>query len=140
MLRRLNILVLSACASILASIGQPGHASESYACPTNAKTLTNLEIIQSAMDYEYVEYKLPRHIHDLGAAGLIERAPNCCPVERETYEFNENRRWFDRLLSLPVVHVSINWRRIDQTSSIEWTGYEVALCGNVLTRWGKRRE
>lgn len=133
--RRFRIILMFA----LVSFGHASHASESYACRTTGELLTDLDVLQAAMDYELREHGLPKHIHDLGAAGLKERAPDCCFVERETSDWNANRGWSDRLLSLPVIDVSIHWERIDKTSPVRHSSYLVALCGNILDRSGATR-
>ena len=129
------IPILTIC---LVFIGIGARPAESFKCWSDGRLLPDAELIQGAMDRE-ADYGLPEPLRNLGAAGLIAKAPDCCFVQRADNPFNENRTWVSRLLSRPTILVTINWAKVSKTSKVAIAYYTMSLCGEVLERHGHDR-
>lgn len=128
------ILVLLALASIFVITNG---WSDDYGCSAEGgRVLTDNEILSLAYQYQVNERDLPEPYLSVGIEKMMQRNDICCYVERAEYELNEDRGFFSRLTSRPVVYANIDWRRDPSAPLLQRTGHAMTTCGEVLEAWG----
>ncbi|WP_162561619.1 hypothetical protein [Yoonia vestfoldensis] len=110
-----------------------------YYCHKEERYLTDDEFLEQAFQFEVRTRQLPDPFRSMGIEGLRALNPDCCFVEREDYELNQDHQTFwRRLLWREIVSVGISWSSEADTPWLERprTYYHMSTCGVVESYTG----